>query len=330
MNEENVNNEASQNNKKETPIKFIVLRCTVMAVCVAVACAAMIRGASKRSDALMNTAEDNAMKIIMNQPEETSEYDAGGESYIVESDDDESDNQEANDYDVTTIAFVEPTTAKTPAAAEMSKAQIVELFNNAVNSAKKDSKSIKQNYAKTTQVGNTKISSNFIQSVADRLISANTGEDKNRHNKTYTDTKDKNEYFPVSGQTWASKLTADDVQSAKITGANGVYTIKLNLKDDAKANMKAGEGHTAKAVSLITKEQIVKNTGKAGMRFIKEESIKITHSNAVINVTVDKETGKLKTANYYHEWTLALTTTIFNLDLNISFVTEEDYVINWK
>lgn len=330
MSEEKVNNEEAQNNKKETPMKFIVLRCAVVAVCVAVACAAMIRSASKHSDALMNTAEDNAMKIIMNQPEKTSEYDAGGESYIVESDDDESENSEANDYDVTTVAYVEPITQKTPATDEMNRVQIVELFNNAVNSAKKDAKSIKQNYAKTTQVGNADISSSFIQTVAEPLIAANTGEDKSRHNKTYTDAKDKNEYFPVSGQTWASRLTADDVKSTKITESDGVYTIKLNLKDDSKANMKAGEGHTAKAVSLVTKEQIIKNTGKAGMRLIEENSIKVTHRNAVVKVTVDKKTGKLKTANYYHEWTLALTTTVFNLDVNISFGTEEDFVINWK
>lgn len=330
MSEETVNNETAQNNKKETPMKFIVLRCAVVAVCVAVACTVMIRSASKRSDALMSTAEDNAMKIILNRSEKTSEYNAGGESYIVESDDDENNNSESNNYDVTTVAFVEPITTKMPTVDEMSKAQILELFNNAVNSAKKDSKSIKQNYAKTTQVGKADISSNFIQSVVKPLIAANTGEDKSKLNKTYTDTKAKNEYFPVSGQTWASKLTADDVKSAKITESDGIYTIRLKLKDDSNANMKAGEGHVAKAVSPVTKEQIVKNVGKAGMRFIKEDSIKVTNRNAVIKITVDEKTGKLKTVNYYHEWTLSLMTTTFNIDVNISFGTEEDYIINWK
>lgn len=327
MSEEKLDNEASQKSRKETPMRLVILRCVIIAVCAAVACTVMIKGASKYSNALMDTAEDNALKIILNQPQETPEYNAGGESYIVESEGDEDANQEANDYDVTTVSVVEPTTKKTPSADEMNKAQIVELFNDAVNSAKTDSKSIKQNFAKSTQVGNANISSKFIQSVANPFIAANTGEDNSKHNKTYTG-KEKNKYFPVAGQTWASKLTADDVKTAKITESNGVYTVKLNLKDDSKANMKAGEGHVAKAISLVTKEQIVENAGSAGMRFIKEDSIKVTHRNAVVKVTIDKETGRLKAANYYHEWTLAFTTTVFDLDVAISFGTEEDFTIN--
>lgn len=220
-----------------------------------------------------------------------------------------------------------PADSKPASAASMNKSQIVTLFNNSANTAKVSAKSIKQNYTKNTQVTGIELSNKMLANLADKLISANMGEDETKHNKTYTTAGDKNGYFPVAGQTWASKLTDADVKEATVKENGGNYDVVIKLVDDTQANLKVGEGHAGKAISLVTKEQIVEGAGSAGMAVIKEESIKVTHSGCVIKATIDKATGKMKTANYYRVWKLQLTA--LGIDIGISFGIEEDFVINW-
>ena len=216
--------------------------------------------------------------------------------------------------------------SKPASAASMTKGQVITLFNNAANGAKSNAKSIKQNYTKNTQVSSIELKNKALASLADKLIAANMGEDMAKHDKTYTG-GDKAGYFPVAGQSWASKLTEADVKSATIKENGNTYSVVINLVDDTQKNLKAGEGHAGKAISLVTKEQIVEGAGSAGMAFIDEDSIKVGHSGCVIKATIDKTTGNLKTANYYRVWKLELTA--IGIDVGISFGIEEDYVINW-
>ena len=329
------NAETAEGETKNASFKAMITKCIAAVVCAGIVCGSAIAGTEKYTSAKVKVAELTPVTVAANanggsyNAPASSDTDTSGTSY-------NEDTGDAADTS-TDIDVVEPVvdggdtstgndTTKAPASAsEMSKAQIITLFNNAANNAKKGAKSIHQNYAKNTQVSGIELNNKMLASLADKLIAANMGEDEAKHDKTYTG-GDKAGYFPVAGQQWASKLTEADVKSATVTEKNGVYSVVIKLLDDTQKNPKVGEGHTGKAFSLVTKEQIVEGAGSAGMAVIKEESIKVGHSGGVIKATIDKD-GKLKTANYYRVWKLELTA--LGIDVGISFGIEEDYNINW-
>ena len=333
------NAETAEGETKNASFKAMITKCIAAVVCAGIVCGSAVVGTEKLTAAKIKVAELTPVTVAAssnggsyNAPVSSDTTDTSGTSY----------NEDTGDVaDTSTdIDVVEPvddgtadstptggdSTSKAPAgASEMSKAQIITLFNNAANNAKKGAKSIHQNYAKNTQVSGIELSNKMLASLADKLIAANMGEDEAKHDKTYTG-GDMAGYFPVAGQQWSSKLTEADVKSATVTEKNGVYSVVIKLLDDTQKNLKVGEGHTGKAFSLVTKEQIVEGAGSAGMAVIKEESIKVGHSGGVIKATIDKD-GKLKTANYYRVWKLELTA--LGIDIGISFGIEEDYNINW-
>lgn len=207
------------------------------------------------------------------------------------------------------------------------KAEIVALYNDAANSAKTDSKSILQNYSISTQTKDAVISNKMLEGIANKLISANMGHNKDKDNKLWTTQAEKNANFVVEGQTWASKLTEADIASATCEDKGDYYKITLKLVDDTTPNMKIGSGHAGKGISIVTKDEIVEGAGSLGMSVIEESSIKVTYKNCKIVATVDKETGRLLTGNYFQDWTLALTA--LGIDVEVSFGLENDYKINW-
>lgn len=340
INEEEIN----ADEKKSAPTKSVITKCIAAVLCAALAGYTVSSSVGKLADA-MKPVEGTASS----QSEDASSDDSfsddivpvdGGD--VITDDDtavptDEGDTSADTDAGTADAGSTADTGSKTDAgkpadnkpasAASMTKGQIVTLFNNAANTAKASAKSIKQNYTKNTQVTGIELSNKMLASLADKLIAANMGEDETKHNKTYTTAGDKNGYFPVAGQTWASKLTDADVKEATVKENGSNYDVVIKLVDDTQANLKVGEGHAGKAISLVTKEQIVDGAGSAGMAVIKEESIKVTHSGCVIKATIDKATGKMKTANYYRVWKLQLTA--LGIDIGISFGIEEDFVINW-
>ena len=118
----------------------------------------------------------------------------------------------------TTVAG-ETTTAATTEAAKavpQTKAEIVEYYNTAINNAKKNSKSIHSNYMKHAVAGEITGIPSALDSIGQSLIKDNMGEDDSKKNVTWSTAEDKNAFFPVENETWASKLTADDVKDAKL------------------------------------------------------------------------------------------------------------------
>lgn len=320
---------------KKISTKSVVIRCVAAVLCAAIVSFTVNSTVSKYAEAI-KPVEGSAESDEISGDESGADV-SGDVSDVPASDADapvdgdtpvSSDTTEAQGDTQTTdtpAADAGDKTDSKPSADKMDTAQIVALFNNAANGAKTSAKSIKQNYAKNTQVTGIELKNKMLASLADSLIKANMGEDKAKHDKTYTGA-DKNA-FPVEGQSWSSKLTAADIKEATIKENNGSYDVVIKLKDDSQPNLKVGEGHAGKAFSLVTKEQIVEGAGSAGMAVIKEESIKVSHSGCVIKATIDKSTGNLKKANYYRVWKLELTA--LGIDVGISFGIEEDYVINW-
>lgn len=320
-------------------MRFNLKSTLALLLCLTMILAASLSGCGKQTtEPAETTAVESTTEEVMTDAAETLTQ-AGDETTAEESEAEETEAEEsetAEDADETTAA--ETTGAETTAADEttaaeettlditkLSTAQIVEKYNKAANDAKASSKSIKQNYCENTQVTPLEVNNAVLKPVANKLVESNMGRDKKKNGAVYSSNADKVKNFPVSGQSWASKLTADDVKSATITQNGDVSTVTIKVKDDMTPNKGT---HTGKAFSLVTKQQIVDGAGSAGMAFIKEPSIALTYKNAVIKAQIDETTGRLISANYYIQWGLALSTTV-GLDVSMYFGIEEDYTINW-
>lgn len=329
---------------KNAVFKITVVRCVAAVLCTAIACAAVSKGTAAIADTIKempvssNVVATGNNNVTSDEPDAspdgsdvTPDAPADGDSTDADTTDADANTGSDNTGSDNTAKPDSPTVSdnkKTQASAEnMTKAQIITLFNNAANTAKSSSKSIKQNYCKNTQTSDAIISNKNLQNIANKLINANMGEDKKKANVVYATAADKNANFPVSGQSWASKLTEADVKNATITEKNGVYNVKIALVEDKTPNIKKGQGHAGKAFSIVTKDQIVKGAGTLGMSVIEEDSIKLTYKNCVINATIDAKTGKLKTIHYFQDWTLSLVA--LKIAVTVSFGIDEDYVINW-
>ncbi|MBR2957447.1 MAG: hypothetical protein IKC20_04280 [Clostridia bacterium] len=184
-------------------------------------------------------------------------------------------------------------------------AAIVEYFNTAVNKVKTDAKSVKQNHV-TNYLAKSPTLPSAIGGIYKIL-----GEDKwldgmlvdNSHGSaTYTGA-DIDAKFPVEGESWASKLTAADVKSATCTEKDGVYTITVVAKADAKSDsVKHGQGHCPKAFNVVLPGVINDNIPGIATGIVGLSTVDYPMGKAVI--TVDAETGNVKTAEYDVQWTI--------------------------
>ena len=229
----------------------------------------------------------------------------------------------------TTVAGEETTAAAVPATTE----EIVAYFNTAINSAKKDSKSIHSNYMKHAVAGEVTGVPGIIDKVlggTGNFIDGFMGEDKNKANVTWSSAADKNAFFPVENETWASKLTAANVKSASCTpSADGkTYTIKITTKADGKSStVKHGDGNAPKAFNVVLPAIIDENIPGAVAKLFSIGTVEMNYPSSTVVVKVDAETGKVLTANYMLYWTINIP--LGDTVVVLPFSTENDYVINW-
>ena len=121
---------------------------------------------------------------------------------------------------------------------------------------------------------------------------------------TATTVAEKNKIFPVENETWSSKLTMDDIKDAKISDNGSTYTITITVKDDApSATIKHGQGHHAKAFSVVMPQTIKDNAGGAA-GFLKD--LKVGSSDGKIVAKIDKATGHVTSASYDFVWSLGV------------------------
>ena len=234
----------------------------------------------------------------------------------------------------TTAAVADTTAAATEATTEAAKAipqgkdEIVAYYNTAINNAKKSSKSIHSNYMKHAVAGEITGIPSALDSIGQSLIKDNMGEDDSKKNVTWTSAEDKNAFFPVEGETYASKLTAADVKEAKLTEKNGKYIITITTVEDPRSEgYSHSNGHAPKAFNAVLPgiidgyiPGIVKSMFSVG-------TVATGYPSSTVKVTVDAATGKVEAANYMLYWTLYIP--LGETDVVLPFSTENDYVINW-
>ena len=239
---------------------------------------------------------------------------------------DTSDASEAPADETTTAA--ESTTEAAAAVMPEGKEAIVEYYNTAINSAKKNSKSIHSNYMKHAVAGEITGIPKALDSIGQSLIKDNMGEDDSKKNVTWSSAADKNAYFPVEGETYASKLTAADVKNATVTEKNGKWEIKITTVADPRSEgYSHSKGHAPKAFNAVLPgiidgyiPGIVKSMFSVG-------TVATGYPSSTVVVTVDPATGNVTHANYMLYWTLYIP--LSGTDVVLPFSTENDYTINW-
>ncbi len=219
------------------------------------------------------------------------------------------------------------TAAVTELSASSSQADILAYFNTAINKVKPNAKTVTLEKETNSQAGGIQGSlPSSLTGLADSLISANMGDKKAEDMPAPATTVEaKNAIFPVENESWSSKLTADDIESATVSEANGKYTITVKVKaDEPSADTAHGVGHNGKAFSVIMATTIMEKAGGA-KNIIK--NVQTGHKDGKIVVTVDKATGNVLTANYYFVWTLSLEA--LGAQLSIPFGLEKQFTIDW-
>ncbi|MBO7178870.1 MAG: hypothetical protein J6V78_00885 [Clostridia bacterium] len=205
------------------------------------------------------------------------------------------------------------------------KAVIVDYFNKVSNKAKTSAKSITKDREENYQAQPINLGSlGMFQGVVNNLIDSNMGVNEEQSGRTGTTAEDKNAIYPVENESWASKLTAEDVAKAECTEKDGVYTITLELVNDPLATEYAhGSGHHGKAFNIVMPQTIKDNAGGAASLL---GSLKVGYENGKIIVTVDAATGNITSAKYDFVWLL-------NIDMfggiTAYFGIKTDYTIKW-
>ncbi len=187
-----------------------------------------------------------------------------------------------------------------------SKEEIVAAFNAAVNSVKTDAKSVKRSYSKISLNGSPVLpgivdgilrllggAENFLN---DQLSKNSKGEE------TYTGDQIKAVY-PVEGESYASKLTAADVQNAKITEKDGKWVITVSTIADSKSDsIQHGQGHAPKAFNVVLPGVVNDNIPGVATSIVGLSTM--NYPSSTCTVTVDPETGRALTADYDLKWTI--------------------------
>ncbi len=231
----------------------------------------------------------------------------------------------------TTVADATDVSEETTEAANAmpeGKEAIVAYYNTAVNNAKKNSKSIHSNYMKHAVAGEITGIPGALDSIGQSLIKDNMGEDDSKKNVTWSSAEDKNAFFPVEGETYASKLTAADVKDAKIVEKDGKWIIRITTKDDPRSEgYSHSNGHAPKAFNAVLPGIIDGYIPGIAKSLFSVGTVATAYPASTVQVTVDPATGNVVSANYMLYWTLYIP--LSGTDVVLPFSTENDYTINW-
>lgn len=335
---ENVESVSSDSNSK-SDLKATIIKCIAAIVCVALVMVTLSQCVTKFTDNNLKIAELAASSNGGSVSVDSGSYDDG--SSYVDTDASVDSDVPADDGSASTDAPADSTgdaTADAPAADSSSdkasssskkpstKAEIVDYFNKSVNAVKTSAKTVEQKSVTNYLAGKTTISSG-IQSIYKMLGGDDWLDGMLRDNSqgaaTYTgaDIKAK---FPVEGESYASKLTVNDVTNATCTEKNGVYTIKVTTVADAKSDsIKHGEGHAPKAFNVILPGVVNDNIPSIATSLVGTASMNYPSSTATI--TVDAATGHVLTAEYDLKWTINFD----KMGIVLPFGTKSIYNIKW-
>ena len=211
--------------------------------------------------------------------------------------------------------------------APQTKEEIVAYFNEASNKIKTDAKSATRNYSKIRLAGSTTLPS-WVNTVARVVGGADSFIDdqltkNSKGSETFTGAQIKSTY-PVENESYASKLTPADVQSATCKENNGKYTITIKtVSDPASQNAAHGKGHAPKAFNVPLPATINENVPGFAKNMIGGTAA-MEYPSSTFTIVVDAETGHVESSTSDLYWTIH-----FGSDTTLPFLTQDSWTIKY-
>ncbi len=200
------------------------------------------------------------------------------------------------------------TTKQSSSNKEMSKAEIINYCNTALNKAK----AAKVGYNKK-MVREVKGSTDGIAPSLIKLVAANKS---TTMKKGSDDIKDD---FPAAGYDWSSKLREQDVANATIKTNGQYYEIKLTLGKEQ--NPAKGEASSyGRVMSVI-------DAAEAGNMVPGIKSIDMSYHDGYVYAKVDSKTGKLVSAEFSASADIQATIAIFG-DVSVKDIVSTETFTN--
>ena len=171
-------------------------------------------------------------------------------------------------------------------------AEIVAYYNDAANKVKTG----KPGYSCTEQTNINSINggAQWLVNIVNRAIT-----DETPQAATVAKGANHND-FAVPGKDWASKLNASAVQSATCTEKGNVYEIRINMKRESQVDLPRNvEDHQHGRAFKVYNAGMIYDVmaGYEGLGRITKFAP--TYRDCYILCTIDKETGNMKSAQYY-------------------------------
>lgn len=146
---------------------------------------------------------------------------------------------------------------------------------------------------------------------------------------------DNSETIFVQGESWASKLTSEDIAYATIKEVGDEYYITIAFNDLTSAE---AQEVLTKAFNLRDKEEILASEEFAKTKdYLKLNDYDVVYSGCKITARVDRLTDQIKNINYYKAANVTAAVTGAGTlesygDLSVMFILEDkaDFNINWE
>lgn len=216
----------------------------------------------------------------------------------------------------TTAPAVDATQA--PSSGEMSKAEIIALFNESANRIKTEATKVVRNYEYKEMLQEHLEVPSVLNGMMDTFMGSVMKDDLEP--QEYAGTEMIVEKYPVPRESWSSKLTEADVAEAICIDNGTEYEITLKLVETV--NPTVGSG-VAAAMDTITEED------KAGIPDMITK-MDMRYFDCVIQCKIDKATGRTTWSNY-------LTPVVFDCEVKmfgthaakVGLSFEKEYVITY-
>ena len=201
---------------------------------------------------------------------------------------------------------------------EMTKAEIIALFNESANRVKTEATKVVKNYEYKRMLEEHLQVPAALNSMMDTLMGSVMKDDLEP--QEYAGTDMIIEKYPVPRETWSSQLTEADVVEATCVDNGTEYEITLKLVESN--NPSVGKG-VAAAMDTITEED------KAGIPDMVQK-MDMRYFDCVIRCKIDKASGRTTWSNY-------LSPVVFDCEVKmigtmackVGFSFEKDYTITY-
>ena len=218
--------------------------------------------------------------------------------------------------DTTEAPAVDATEA--PASGEMSKAEIIALFNESANKVKTEATKVVRNHEYKKMLEEYLEVPSVLNGMMDTFMGSVMKDDLEP--QEYVGTDMIVEKYPVPRETWSSKLTEADVTEATCVDNGTEYEITLKLVETINPTVGSGVAAAMDTITEEDKEGIPDMVSKMDMRYF----------DCVIQCKIDKATGRTTWSTYTTPVVFDCEVKMFGthaVKMGLSF--EKEYVITY-